>query len=91
MEIIRDCRGVWQDGLLQGVDDEDSQGLQWACGLWKGGLLQGGADGLVQNCDVGDNQGIQGACGKMVTSRVVMMGIGRDSRGLVARWSPLGW
>ena len=46
--------------------------------MWHDVLLKN-----VQNCDVGDNQGIQGACGKMVTSRVVMMGRGRDSRGLV--------
>ena len=38
----------------------------------------------------GDIQGLQGACGKWVFSRVEMMEIVRDYKGLVARWSSKG-
>ena len=68
---------MWQDGLLLGVDDGVSQGS--IGGLWQESRLQGG--------DHGDSQGLQGVCGKMVCSRVVMVEIVRDYRGLVARWS----
>ena len=51
----------------------------------------GGQDGLLQGDDDGVSQGLQGASGKMVFSWVVMMGIVRDYRGLVERWSSPGW
>ena len=51
----------------------------------------GGQDGLLQGDDDGVSQGLVGDCGKMVFSRVVMLEIVRDYRGLVVRWSSPGW
>ena len=47
----------------------------------------GGQDGLLQGDDDGVSQGLVGDCGKMVFSRVVMMGIVKDYRGLVGHES----
>ena len=47
----------------------------------EGGVI--GQDGLLQGGDAGYSQGLQGASGKMVFSRVVMLGIVRDYRGLL--------